>query len=184
VVSASQQRPNPPYQGVLLSELTYYDTKPTDNYPNLPVYGNPYRNSYNPINSNIPSFSPYFGPYNSAYLNLYDLILNSDISKQLYASQLYPRLSPQQLGYVSQLQTSRLGLYPLLGLNGIIQQVNPFYNSWIGKIYNNLKNIRNGPVTVFVESKEDATQLDAIFVQQGLETLGKCMRRVARDISV
>jgi hypothetical protein len=118
-------------------------------------------------------------------LNLYDPILNPDISKQLYASQLYPRLRPQNLGYWSQLQTSRLGLYPLSSLNGLIQQFNPVDNSFIGKLYNDLRNIRNGPVIVFVESKEEPTKLDAILTQQGLEALGEySLRLVARDIWV
>jgi hypothetical protein len=57
----------------------------------------------------------------------------------------------------------------------MLQQFNPFYNSLIGKVhsYNNLNNVRNGPVTVLVQSKEDPNKLVAIFVQHGLEDLGK-----------
>lgn len=175
-----QQRPIPSYQSLLLSELAYSGINPTDNYPKFPAYGGPYTPSYIPVGnqypiySNSPSLSSYIRPYNSAYLNLHDLSLNPDIFRQLYASQLYPRLRPQNLDYFSQFHT-RLGIHPLLKLNGIIRHFNNiFYNSLIGKLYNNLKNIRNGPVTIFVESKEDPTNLDAIFVEQGLESLGKC----------
>lgn len=168
VIYPDLQRHIAPYPGVLFSELTYYDAKPTDNYPNLPVYANPYTTSYNPVYGKSPSLSQYFRPYNQEYFNLYDLNLNSGILKQLY-----PRLRTQYLNHFSRLQTSRLGLYPLLNVNGLVQQFNPSYNSLISKIYNNFKNIRNGPVTVFVQSKEDPTKLDAIVIQQGLETLGK-----------
>ncbi|KDR10091.1 uncharacterized protein LOC110838280 [Zootermopsis nevadensis] len=168
VIYPDLQRHIAPYPGVLFSELTYYDAKPTDNYPNLPVYASPYTTSYNPVYSRSPSLSQYFRPYNQEYFNFYDLILNSGILKQLY-----PRLRTQYLNHFSRLQTSRLGLYPLLNVNGLVQQFNPSYNSLISKIYNNFKNIRNGPVTVFVQSKEDPTKLDAIVIQQGLETLGK-----------
>lgn len=140
------------------------------------MYGNPYtsgykRVGYRPLVYDSSPSSSYFIPYNSAHLDLSGIRLNPDIPRQFYASQFHPHWKPQNLKHFSHIHTSRL--YPPFRTNDLIRQFNHFYNS-IGRIYDNFNNIRNGPVTVLVKSKEDPTKLVAIFVEQGLQTLGKC----------
>jgi hypothetical protein len=172
-----QRRPIPSNQNILLPELTHYNTNPSNNYLNFPTNGNHYTHVYKPLPyqplaySNFPSVASYFRPYNSAYLDPYNFHLSPIITKQVYASLIYPRLRIQNLDYFSQFHTSRL--HPHFWLNGLAQQFNPFYNSLIGRIYSNLRNIQNGPVTILVKSKEDPTKLVAIYVEKGLQTLGK-----------
>lgn len=146
-----QLRPLPSFQDVLLSKLNYYNRNPSDNNFIFPVNINPYIYGHNRLVYE-PLISPplsYFRPYNS------------------------PHWKTQNLEYFTQFHTSRL--YPYYRANDLIQQFTPFYNSLIGKVhsYNNLNNVRNGPVTVLVQSKEDPNKLVAIFVQHGLENLGK-----------
>ncbi|GFG31683.1 hypothetical protein Cfor_04836, partial [Coptotermes formosanus] len=144
-----QLRPISSYQNVLLSELTHYNSNPSDNNFIFPVHVNPYTSGHNHPGYE-PLISPplsYFRPYSS------------------------PHGRPQNLEYFTKFHTSRL--YPYYRVNDLIQQFTPFYNSLIGKIhsYNNLNNVRNGPVTVLVQSREDPNKLVAIFVQHGLENL-------------
>jgi hypothetical protein len=180
VVQAGQQsnqiRPSPSYLSVLLSKLTYHDTKHSDtnSYLNFPVYGNPYTSGYNhvgyrPIVYGNSPFSSNFRPYNSAYLDSTGRRWNIPI--QFYASQFHPHLTPQNLEHFTQFHTSQL--YPHFIPNDLMRQFNHFYN-FIERTYNNLNNIRNGPVTVLVQSTEDPTKLVATFVENGLQTLGKC----------
>jgi hypothetical protein len=160
------------------SKLTYYDTKHSDtiNYLNFLVHSNPYTSGYKRVGyrphvyDSFPS-SSYFRPSNAAHFDLSALRLNPDMPRQFYASQFHPHWIPQNLEYFSQFHTSRL--YPHFRTNNLIRQFNHLYSS-IRKLYNNFNNIHNGPVTVLVRSKEDPTKLVAIFVEQGLQTLGKC----------
>jgi hypothetical protein len=157
-----QLRPSPSYQNVLLSELTYYNRNPSYNNFNFPVYVNPYTSGHGSLGY-APIISPplsYFRPYNSPYWR------------------------PQNLESFAQFHTSPL--YPHYRVNDLIQQFNPFYNSLIRTInlYNNLNNVRNGPVTVLVQSREDPDKLVAILVPHGLENLGKYSMFEHRVIAV